>query len=176
MSSSTARPVGVTPLAAPLTVDAGSHVLRVKKPGFQTVEQPIDVAGGNEATVAITFVALVPASRLVVSTDAAALVSIDGKPVAQGRFDGRVPSGHHIVEVTEAEKRPYETQVDLTDGDVRTLQVALIDKPRSALWPWLVGGAAVVAGAVVGTYFLIKPHDEVQGPSGTLGTYTIPTP
>jgi PEGA domain len=168
--------IGVTPLAGPFTVDAGSHSLRIQKPGFETVEQNIQVSGGNEATVAITFVALVPAGRLVVSSDSAATVLIDAKPMARARFDGRVTSGLHTVRVTEPGKVPYETQVEVADGAVRTMQVTLVDGPRPLVWPWVVGGTALVVGGVVGGYFLFKSREETQGPTGTLGTVTVPSP
>jgi hypothetical protein len=167
--------VGVSPLASPFTVDAGSHTLRIQKPGFETIEQKIQVSGGNEATVAITFVALVPAGRLVISSDSAATVLVDAKPMARGRFDGRVTSGLHTVRVTEPGKVPYETQVELADGGVRTMQVTLVDAPRPLVWPWVVGGAALVAGGIVGGYFLFKSREETQGPSGTLGSVTLPS-
>jgi hypothetical protein len=168
--------IGVTPLAGPFTVDAGSHSLRVNKPGFETIEQKIEVAGGNEATVAITFVSLVPSAHLVVSSDSGATVFIDGRAMARGRFDGRVTSGVHGVQVTERGKRLYEAQVELADGATRTLQVTLVDIPSAPVWPWLVGGAVIVAGSVVGGYFLFKTREETQGPTGTLGTILLPSP
>jgi PEGA domain len=170
------EPVGMTPLPGPFTVDAGKHTLRVKKPGFDTVEQVIDVPGGNEATVAITFVGLVPSARLTVAADPGATILVDHNAVGLGHFEGRVPSGLHTVQVTETGKRPYLEPLSLADGDVRSLQVRLVSEPRRLLWPWLAGGAAVVAGAVVGGYFLLKPRDEPGGPTGSLGTVTIPSP
>jgi hypothetical protein len=168
--------IGVTPLDGPFTVDAGTHSLRIKKPGFETVEQKIEVSGGNEATVAITFVALVPAARLVVSSDSAATVQVDGKATVRGRFDGRVTPGLHSVQVTQPGKRPYETQVEIAEGGVRTMQVTLVDVPGPPVWPWIVGGAAVLIGGTVGGYFLFKSREETQGPTGTLGTVTLPSP
>jgi len=165
--------IGVTPLAAPFTVDTGVHAIRVTKPGFDAAEQNIDVPGGDQETVAITFVALVGAARLIVSSDAAATISLDQKPLARGRFDGRVPSGLHDILVTENGKRAYQAQVSLTDGDIKSLQIALVDTPRPVLWPWIAGGAAVVAGAIVGGYFLFK-HDDSGGLSGSLGSVGIP--
>jgi hypothetical protein len=164
--------VGTTPLTAPFTVDTGTHSLRVKKPGFDTVAQTIDVPGGNEETVAITFVSLVPSARVVISTDRGATILLDRKAVALGRFDQRVPSGLHTVDVTQSGKRPYQSQFNLAEGDVRTLDVKLVDQPH-ALWPWIVGGAAVVAGAIVGGYFVFK-HDDSGGLTGTLGTAQVP--
>jgi hypothetical protein len=167
---------GTTPLAEPFTVDAGEHALRVKKRGFDTVEETIEVPGGNEATVAITFVGLVPAAHLSVSTEPTATILVDRTAVARGRYEGRVPSGLHDVEVTAPGKQPYRARLVLADGDARSLDVALIDEPRRAVWPWVVGGVAVVAGAIVGGYFLFKPHDESGGLGGTLGTVVLPAP
>jgi hypothetical protein len=164
---------GTTPLPAPFTVDAGRHVLRVRKQGFDLVEQVIEVPGGNEATVAITFVALVPAARLIVSSDPNATIAVDGKPVARGRFDGRVASGLRAIEVTEPGKQPYSASVSLSDGESKSIEATLVDRPRAAIWPWIAGGAAVVAGAVVGGYFLFKAPDQPSGPSGTLGSVTV---
>jgi hypothetical protein len=144
----------------------------VSKPGFEALEQGIDVPGGNESTVAITFVALVPAARLVISAERAATIFVDQKAVARGRFDGRVPSGLHDVQVSANGKRPYLAQVTLADGDVKALDVMLVDAPRPFPWPWIAAGAVAVAGAAVGGYFVFK-HDNAGGPTGSLGTVSL---
>jgi hypothetical protein len=37
-------------------------------------------------------------------------------------------------------------------------------------WPWIIGGAVVAAGAVVGSYLLLKPQDTTtEPPKGNLG-------
>jgi hypothetical protein len=96
-----AETVGSTPLAGSFTVDAGRHTLRVTKPGFDPLEQAIDVPGGNEATV----------------------------------------------------------------------RVALVNIPHPPLWLWIVGAAAVAAGAVAFGYFLFERDDRQ---STNLGTVTMP--
>ena len=57
----------------------------------------------------------------------------------------------------------------------RSLQIALEDEKSTLIWPWVVGGAAVVAGATIGGYFLFKP-DPTPGkaPQGQLGTVYLP--
>jgi len=38
------------------------------------------------------------------------------------------------------------------------------------VWPWVVGGVVVAAGAAVGGYFLFRPHDQTSPvPNGTFG-------
>jgi hypothetical protein len=90
---------------------------------------------------------------------------------AKERFDGRVTIGSHEVEVTAPGKTAYKAGVDLHDRETRTLQVTLKGEARAPLWPWIVGGTVLAAGAVVGGYFLFKPSDHVEAPpSGDLGS------
>jgi hypothetical protein len=79
--------------------------------------------------------------------------------------------GPHEVEVTAPGKTAYKAGVDLHDRETRTLQVTLRPEGRGAVWPWVVGGAALAAGAAVGAYFLFKPSDQVAAPpTGDLGS------
>jgi PEGA domain len=155
------EPAGSTPLANPLLLDLGKHRLSVTKAGFDPVERAIEIAGGNEIAVSMTLVATVHLARLLVVVGPGATVILDRKAVARGRFDGAVSPGIHEVQVTAPGKKPYETSTDLRDGETRTLEVTLEDERRGlGVWPWLAGGVVVAAGAVVGGYFLLKPHDE----------------
>jgi hypothetical protein len=120
-------------------------------------------------------------SQLVVSAEVGATIAIDGKTIAQGRFDGQVDPGPHHVNVSEPGKQTYRADVDLRDGETRQLQVTLLDERReivsgggSSPWPWIIGGAVVVAGAAVGGYFLLKPSATTNPiPPGTFGGVTF---
>jgi hypothetical protein len=123
-------------------------------------------AASTEGAPAVRHIA-----KLVVSTEAAATIAVDGTTVATGRFDGQLAPGPHAVDVTEPGKIAYSTQVDLHDGEARTLDVTLASEKKAPLWPWLVAGGAVVVGAAVGGYFLFKPQETQHAPlTGTLGT------
>jgi hypothetical protein len=50
--------VGATPLAAPLSLDPGKHVVVVSKDGYETVERPISVSAGAATTLTIGLLAL----------------------------------------------------------------------------------------------------------------------
>ncbi|HEV3190107.1 MAG TPA: PEGA domain-containing protein, partial [Polyangiaceae bacterium] len=149
--------VGRTPLAAPLLVDLGRHTLVAKKPGYESVEQTIDTPGGSPTSVALKLSAQAHAARLVLTSDDDATVRVDGQVVGKGRFEGVLAPGLHEVSVAEVGKAPYQTQIELRDGEVRTVQVTL-ESPRqgAGAWPWVVGGIALAAGATVGGYFLFK--------------------
>lgn len=154
--------VGTTPLPAPVVLDLGKHSVTVKKAGFETAEQSFAVAGGGESVIATKLVAQAHRAHLTVATEDGATIVIDGKTAARGRFDGPLAPGTHDVSVSEAGKTPYTAQVDLRDGETRTLEVTLLDEDKrgGAIWPWVVGGAAVAAGAAVGGYFLFKSSSE----------------
>ncbi len=162
--------VGATPLGNPQVVDLGTHALRVTKPGFQPAEQAVDIKGGAEVAVAITLVPQRHVAQLTVTADDDALVMVDDALPAKGRFEGEVPSGTHSVHVTEPGKVDYRAQTELKDGETRTLQVTLESgASHGAVWPWIAGGAAVVAGAVVGGYFLFR--SSPASPAPTTGNF-----
>jgi hypothetical protein len=162
--------VGTTPLAEPLSLDTGRHQLEVRKTGFDPEQQSIETPGGTEPTVTITLKAQNHSSKLVVVADGEATVSIDGKSVSQGRFDGSLPSGTHQVTVTAPGKKDYNADIDLKDGETRTLQVTLESAKSGSALPWIIGGVVVVAGAAIGGYFLFKPQDQTTPiPQGKLG-------
>jgi hypothetical protein len=167
--------VGKSPLSAPLVVDLGHHTLRVGKPGFEPFEKTIDSVGGEETALSIGLVERVHQARLVVATAAGAEVVVDRRQVAHGRFDGLLPSGAHDVLVTAPGKKPYRARVELADGETRSLRVTLAEDAKSPLlWVYIAGGAVAAAGAAVGGYFLLRPHDERgPGPTGSLGTVEL---
>ncbi len=168
------KPVGPTPLAAPLVLDLGRHVLSVQKEGFDTAERAVEISGGNETSAVMTLVRRVRPALLRVTADPGATVVIDKKELAHGTFDGALAPGTHEIQVTEPGKKGYEARIVLGDGEARTLQVTLEDERHPAIWPWIVGGAAVLlAGAGIGGYFLLQPR-ETGVPPTTLGTVPLP--
>jgi hypothetical protein len=168
-------PAGVTPLAAPLRLDLGDHTLSVKKAGFTPFEQTVKVAGGNETAIAITLVAEMHRAQLLVVAEAEAVIAVDGKASAKGRFDTQVAPGPHEVMVSEPGKVAYKAEIDLKDGETRSLNVTLEnEKHGGPVWPWVASGAAVVAGAVIGGYFLFKSQPAAAAaPPDQLGSLTL---
>ena len=85
-------------------------------------------------------------------------------------------SGSHVVSVTEQGKTPYRTEIDLREGETRTLEITLQSETHGVVWPWLGAGSVLVAGAIVGGYFLFKPSNATeQVPTGKLGGVQLST-
>lgn len=167
--------VAKTPLTAPLHVDLGKRVLQVEVPGHKPFMQELSIPGNTEIEVAVTLEPEAKRSQLsVVTTGAQDTIRIDGKVVGEGRFEGSLEPGAHRLSVTAQGKRPYEVDLLLAPGKARTLQVTLEDAKKKPLWPWLLAGGAVVAGASVGGYFLFSDRgSDPEGPNGSLGTIEL---
>ena len=166
-----------------LGVDPGEHAFTFVVAGQAPLTQTFVIKEGEKerrerilvgAAVAASPAGERPVGHLVVAAGQGATVTVDDKVAGQGRFDGQLAVGAHEVRVTEPGKIPYAAQIDLHEGETRTVEVTLEEEHRRAIWPWIVGGAVVAAGAVVGGYLLFKPSDTVGAvPPGKFGTVSL---
>jgi hypothetical protein len=173
--------IGTTPLAEPLRLDLGDRRIRVSKPGFNDQTFTQHVVGASELTLSVALErepGVAPQGRLSVSADAGATIRIDGTPMGEGRWEGPLAAGGHVVGVTEPGMVAYSSDVVVHEGEVRTLDVTLRHESGgvSALW-WIGGAVVAAAGLGVGGYFLLRGPTQTQGPvtEGTIspGTITI---
>lgn len=99
-----------------LRVNVGEHTIIAEAPGYTRVSRTFRVAGGqHDVPVVLT---LEPSGGFVeiVAEDPRAVIAIDGKPLARGRWSGPVsPDEEHLVEVYREGFEPFE----------RTFSVAL---------------------------------------------------
>lgn len=176
------EPVGKIPLSEPLLLDLGIHQLRVELSDYIPFEKSIDVPGGERLQVPIVLTHAPVGQneslpRLsVTSSGERDIIAIDGKVMGSRHWEGVVAVGEHSVRVTAPHKKTYQSQLQLVSGSSRTLQINLEDEARgSTVWYWVAGGATVVAGAVVGGYFLFRSKDEPGAhPTGALTTIFLP--
>jgi len=170
---------GTTPLGEALRVDLGRRRLRVSKHGFKDQLITQDFAGGSEVTFDLTMQAAPPEGRLTIEAGGKGTISLDGKVVGEGRWDGPVPSGSHAVRITAPGMRPFATAVVVGDGETRTLYPTLEAEKAQGLpaLVWVAGSILVAGGLGTGAYFLFRPGPAAPAPTtGTLSPGTIQLP
>jgi hypothetical protein len=117
--------VGSTPLGKPIIVDLGVRRIKVKKEGFREASLSVPIGGSKEVSQSVKLEREVHEGKLTVHSAPDAGISLDGKDVGTGSFDGTVPSGGHTLRVTAPGMRPYQTEVVISDNETRTVDVAL---------------------------------------------------
>jgi hypothetical protein len=156
------QPVGKTPLSEPLKVDMGSRLFKLAKPGFGEQTQTAKLAGASVVTLNFQLTREVHQGTVVIKAGAKDIIALDGKVVGTGRYEGVLPSGGHTLRVTASGMHAYQSELLIKDNERRNISV-ILEKEKASATPWLIagGGALVVAGAVVGGYFLFKPDEKV---------------
>jgi PEGA domain len=164
--------VGTTPLAGPLDLDMGRRHLELRKPEFVTYSADLEVEGGATVAVSAVLVPVKHEGRLLIATDTAgATISIDGRYVGTGRWDGRLPSGTYHIEVTATGKHPSHLEALVQDDQQATFNVTLVaDESKVPAWVWIGGSAIAAAGLGVSGYFLFKSDaaGDARPISGTM--------
>jgi hypothetical protein len=168
----------------PLSVDPGEHTFEFTAEGRPKITKKLVISEGvKNRQELVVFVAsekasgtdrAAPTARLVVMVPSAATVALDGSVAGSGRFEGSLSPGSHGVRVTEPGKRPYVATIELRDGETRTIEPNLEEEHRRSIVPWVIGGAVLVAGAIIGGYFLLSSQDQAAPPvPGKLGSGTL---
>ena len=119
------EPVGTTPLPGPVTVDIGTRLIEVKKPGFVPFSQSVPVGGSKDAALAVKLVPEVHEGELTVNAPPTATILIDGKRVGVGHFVATLSSGGHTLRVEAPGMRPYQSEVMVQDREKRGVDVVL---------------------------------------------------
>jgi hypothetical protein len=163
--------IGTSPLPSPARIDVGRRVIRVHKPGFKDFVETRQVEGGTAFTLAAKLDREIHKGQVIIAAGPKDLIALDGKVVAEGRFEGTLSSGGHSLRVTAPGMAAYQAEILVEDDKTRRIPVALNPLPKSSEispWVWVASGAALVAGAVIGGALLFRPT-EAPAPQGTLG-------
>lgn len=161
--------VGKTPLPDPVLVDLGTHRVRVTKPGYEEATLVQEISGASEIALSFALERQRHQARLIVVARGADSISLDGVVVGRDRFENRVESGRHVVRVTAGSNKPYVTEINLRDGEVRRLDISEQKASSGGLTAlWIGSGIAAAAGLGLGAYFLFRPSETTAPP--TIGT------
>ncbi|WP_437591159.1 PEGA domain-containing protein [Sorangium sp. So ce1000] len=167
--------IGRSPLSGPVLVDIGARRIRVVKPGFKEYVRTEQIAGATEISVAASLKEISLDGQLLIEAGDGDVIAVDGRAVARGGWSGALKRGPHTLRVTAPGKVPYQADVFIEEEKTRRLAVTLkpIEQPGGSgkTWLWIAGGALVV-GAAVGGYFLLRPTEPATIP-GMMGTVEL---
>lgn len=122
--------VGKTPLAQPLKVSSGVHVIGVVAPGYIPVRRQVTVAGQSTARVQIELQPLegqLAQLELIVSLPDAE-VAVDGNAVGRSPLPATLAlaPGDHVIEVKRPGYLPVKKVVKLGGGATGRVEVELL--------------------------------------------------
>jgi hypothetical protein len=119
---------GTTPLAAPVRVNLGPHVVAITKAGFETLQKEVKLSGGDEARIDGPLQLEVTTGHLVVSapTDAKVEVLVDGTDVGAAPWEGDVKPGVHVVEAKGADRFSAPKQIDVVRHERAEMLLELV--------------------------------------------------
>jgi hypothetical protein len=158
--------VGTTPLAGPINVEVGPHLVRVEREGFEPAQTEITVGRERANLVSLGLKVIPKEGHLVVAAPTGASIFVDGERVGLTRHEAALPPGTYRVRVEAEGYQPSDKEVAITAGSVRSLDVALTPIEGGVpTWAWIGGGTLVTGGLVVAAIFLFQPADPIQ-PAG----------
>ncbi len=166
--------VGLTPVSAPIAVNAGRAHLEVIADGFGSFERDYLLEGGRTISVEAFLVEKERAAKISIKTDVPAVdIFIDQK--RQGQTPGALTlsAGPHVLRLEKDGYSAKDFDLVLAPREVRDLSVSL-DKPpiTSKWWFWTAIGGVVAAGAVT-TFVLLTTERSPDG-SPSLGSFRAP--
>jgi hypothetical protein len=126
------KPVGTTPLAAPLRLAAKPHHVVVTKDGFTPFDQTVTIAAGAPATVQVTLTSAATKGKLAVreKTGKAVRVTVDGVDVGPAPWTGEVDPGQHEIGLRAVGLAAAPQKVNVERG--KTQDVELVASSSSA--------------------------------------------
>jgi hypothetical protein len=153
------RDVGPAPFKGQLTAD--HHTVEARAPGWVTVGQTVDVQYKQPMSLVLTLSQERHEGRLEVTAPEGASISLDGRSVGVGTWNGIVSTtgGHQLV-VRKRGFQTYAVEVFVADDQVRDVNVPLNHEVSTSWVAWGVGSLLVVTGGIVAGYFAFKPADE----------------
>jgi hypothetical protein len=97
-------------------------------------------------------------------------IALDGRVVAEGSWDARVPIGTHALAVTAEGMLPFGASVVVEENQTHTFDVTLEPDRRAPTWLWVTGGVIAAATVVVAAAAVFRASDPTPPP--TLGVAT----
>jgi hypothetical protein len=167
------RTLGETPLAGPLLLAGGHHVVRASREGYETAVQELDVVSGEHVDIQLApklKQKVATTARLSVTTrPPGAELSVDGKLVGKEPWSGTLQPGGHELRASLKGFHVAKQEAVVIAGQDRAVLMELTPVPPPPPWykrwyTWTVVSLLVAGGvgAGVGGYFATHPPQYFQ--------------
>ncbi len=155
-----------------VVLNPGAHVFTFSRAGFADAVVNRTVAPGQTVDLHLELDRL-PATFHVTSSEASAIVTVNGVDVGVAPVDVSRPAGAYRVIVKKQGFKTYEQQIEAAPGQQLDLVATLPREERaitSRWWFW-TAASVVVVGVAAGTYALTRTETTRQEPldGGGLG-------
>lgn len=140
--------VGKTPYLAVLP--AGNHQVWLKKPGFKDGHHQVAISPAEQKTLRVQMNRVAHGKLSVEANVYGAEVYVDDKLVGNTPYTGDLSTGRHQVRVEADDQKDWESQIDISKGQVTNVKVYLHKSvSRSGAWTLAVLSAAFIGGGIV---------------------------
>ncbi len=152
-------------------VPVGTHRVWIERPGYDVVEQEVEVALGDQAELSVPLERVSYGRLRITGNVRGAEVFIDDVLVGTVPYEGEVDAGEHELRVSADDMKDYEETLLIERGQLTPVTVEL--KPavsRSGAWVTAVLGALSIGGGTA-LYLLSQNNlDELRADAraGTL--------
>lgn len=161
------RSVGTAPLAKPLGLAPGNHVIESSLDGYRPARKELLVTAGVPITVKLKLDAVPKSGRVrITASQPKATISIDGAAKGAAPLELELPQGGHTVEVAASGYATNRREVMVAAGQFRTVEVNLekSSTPIYKKWYFWVPLIAVVAGGTAtGLVLGLTPQSPLDG-------------
>ena len=146
----------------------GRHTFEARADGYAAVVQTTTLASAAPVSLAMVLTeARHEGKAKVVASPQGSAIEIDGRVVGESSWEGVLRSGGHHLTVKKAGFLDYSSELVVTDGQSRTLQIDLNQDSGRGVFFWAAGSVLVATGAVIAGVFLFRPRD----PQPVVGTF-----
>ncbi|MCU0692151.1 MAG: PEGA domain-containing protein [Polyangiaceae bacterium] len=166
--------VGEAPWSGEVAV--GARRVVVRSAGYDDSVRTVQVKSGEAISLSLR---MKPSQRLgrvrIRAGNPDDTITLNGRVVGQGSYDGRIGPGEHALRVTRPGAKTYDMDFVLRPGETRSMNVTLESGGGGVpAWVWIAGGV-VVAGATTATLLLTNKETQYDGQAaGTLPPRVVP--
>jgi len=168
---------GKTPLAIPITMAPGVHVLRAARPGYRPVNRKVDLGPGVSGKLVLALEADTgtlarEGGRLALDiSESEARIFIDGAPRETRHTGLSLPSGRHALRVERAGFFTADRLITIQPGRLLQERVELLPTPqyhadyaraanRQRAWAYGIGGGGALLAAASAGFLVWNAGEE----------------